>query len=351
MNPITVADYEALAREKLTETAWDHYAGGAEDERTVADNCLAFRHIKLRPRVLVDVGKRDLTTEVLGQPIALPVLLGPTTYQRLAHADAEIASARAAAAAGTIFVVPTEGHYSVRAIAAAAPGPLWFQLYTFGDRESIAQLVSGAEQTGCRALVVTVTAFYEPRRERHLRRPLHLPPDLRLGTLEEAGLVAAGSLEEPAMLPLTWLDIAWLRSITRMPIVLKGIMTGEDAALAVEHGVDAIVVSNHGGRQVDGTLATIEALPEIAERVGGRIEILLDGGIRRGTDVLKALALGAKAVLIGRPYLWGLAMGGEAGVLQVIELLRAEIDCAMAQCGQADVKRISRSLVRLSAEL
>ena len=273
MNPITVADYEALAREKLTETAWDHYAGGAEDERTVADNCQAFRHIKLRPRVLVDVGKRDLTTEVLGQPIALPVLLGPTTYQRLAHADAEIASARAAAAAGTIFVVPTEGHYSVRAIAAAAPGPLWFQLYTFGDRESIAQLVSGAEQTGCRALVVTVTAFYEPRRERHLRRPLHLPPDLRLGTLEEAGLVAAGSLEEPAMLPLTWLDIAWLRSITRMPIVLKGIMTGEDAALAVEHGVDAIVVSNHGGRQVDGTLATIEALPEIVERVGGRIEI------------------------------------------------------------------------------
>ena len=347
MNPITVADYEALAREKLTETAWDHYAGGAEDERTVADNCQAFRHIKLRPRVLVDVGKRDLTTEVLGQPIALPVLLGPTTYQRLAHADAEIASARAAAAAGTIFVVPTEGHYSVRAIAAAAPGPLWFQLYTFGDRESIAQLVSGAEQTGCRALVVTVTAFYEPRRERHLRRPLHLPPDLRLGTLEEAGLVAAGSLEEPAMLPLTWLDIAWLRSITRMPIVLKGIMTGEDAALAVEHGVDAIVVSNHGGRQVDGTLATIEALPEIVERVGGRIEILLDGGVRRGTDVLKALALGAKAVLIARPYLWGLAASGEEGVRGVLDMLRDEIDCAMAQLGRPDIKSINSTMVDL----
>ena len=347
MNPINLADYEALAREKLTETAWDHYAGGAEDERTVADNCQAFRQIKLRPRVLVDVGKRNLTSEVLGQSIALPVLLGPTTYQRLAHPDAEIASARAAAAAGTMFVVPTEGHYSVREIAAAAPGSLWFQLYTFGDRESIARLVQGAEQAGCRALIVTVTAFYEPRRERHLRRPLRLPPELRLGTLEEAGLVAPGSLEEPAMLPLTWPDIAWLRSTTRMPLVLKGIMTGEDAALAAEHGVDAIVVSNHGGRQVDGTRATIEALPEITERVAGRIEILLDGGIRRGTDVLKALALGAKAVLIARPYLWGLAANGEEGVRRVLEILRDEIDCAMAQLGRPDIKSVDSTMVDL----
>lgn len=347
MNPINLADYEVLAREKLTETAWDHYAGGAEDECTVVDNCQAFRQIKLRPRVLVDVAKRDLATEVLGQPLALPVLLGPTTYQRLAHPDAEIASARAAAAAGTIFVVPTEGHYSVREIAVAAPGLLWFQLYTFGDRESIARLVWGAEQAGCRALVVTLTAFYEPRRERHLRRPLLLPPEVRLGSLEEAGLVASGSLEEPAMLPLTWPDITWLRSITRMPIVLKGIMTGDDAALAVEHGVDGIVVSNHGGRQVDGTLATIAALPEIVARVGGRIEILLDGGIRRGTDVLKALALGAKAVLIARPYLWGLAANGEEGVRRVLEMLRDEIDCAMAQLGRPDIKSIDSTMVDL----
>jgi isopentenyl diphosphate isomerase/L-lactate dehydrogenase-like FMN-dependent dehydrogenase len=297
--------------------------------------------------VLVDVGKRNLTTEVLGQPIALPVLLGPTTYQRLAHPDAEIASARAAAAAGTLFVVPTEGHYSVREIAEVAPGPLWFQLYTFGGREGIARLVWGAEQAGCRALVVTVTAFYEPRRERHLRRPLRLPPEIRLGTLEEAGLVSSGSLEEPAMLPLIWPDIAWLRSITRLPIVLKGIMTGEDAALAVEHGVDAIVVSNHGGRQVDGTLATIEALPEIVERVGSRFEILLDGGIRRGTDVLKALALGAKAVLIARPYLWGLAASGEEGVRGVLDMLRDEIDSAMAQLGRPDIKSINATMVDL----
>ncbi len=347
MNPINLADYEALARERLTETAWDYYAGGAEDERTVAENCEAFRSIKLCPRVLVDVGTRDLTTQVLGQPVALPVLLGPTTYQRLAHPDAEIACARAAAAAGTIFVVPTEGHYAVRAIAAAAPGPLWFQLYTFGDREAITRLIQGAEQAGCRALVVTVTAFYEPRRERHLRRPLLLPPEVRLGSLEEAGLVTPGSLKEPAMLPLTWPDIAWLRTITRLPIVLKGIMTGEDAVLAVEHGVDAIVVSNHGGRQVDGTLATIEALPEIAERVAGRIEILLDGGIRRGTDVLKALALGAKAVLIARPYLWGLATSGEEGVRRVLDMLRDEIDGAMAQLGRPDIKSVDSTMVKL----
>lgn len=347
MNLINLADYEALAREKLTETVWDHYAGGAEDERTVAENCQAFGRIKLRPRVLVDVGTRVLTTEVLGQPVALPVLLGPTTYQRLAHPDAEIASARAAAAAGTLLVVPTEGHYSVREIAAAAPGPLWFQLYTFGNREAIARLVYSAEQAGCRALVVTVTAFYEPRRERHLRRALLLPPELRLGTLEEAGLVGLGSLKEPAMLPLTWSDIAWLRSITQMPLVLKGIMTAEDAMLAVEHGSDGIIVSNHGGRQVDGTLATIEALPEIVERVAGRVEILLDGGVRRGTDVLKALALGAKAVLIARPYLWGLAISGEEGVRGVLELLRDEIDCAMAQLGRPDIKGIDATLVDL----
>lgn len=345
MNLINLADYEALARTKLTETAWDFYAGGAEDERTVADNCQAFGRLKLRPRVLVDVRTRTLATEVLGQPLALPVLLGPATYQRLAHPDAEIASARAAAAAGTILVVPTEGHYSVREIAAAAPGPLWFQLYTFGDRESITRLVHGAEQVGCRALIVTVTAFYEPRRERHLRRPLVLPPELRLGTLEEAGLVSPGSLTEPAMLPLTWPDIAWLRSITRMPLVLKGIMTAEDARLAVEHGVDGMIVSNHGGRQVDGTLATIEALPDIVAQVAGRVEILLDGGVRRGTDVLKALALGARAVLIARPYLWGLAISGEEGVRGVLDLLRDEMDCAMAQLGCPDITGIDSRLV------
>ncbi len=344
---VNLADVESLARAKLAgSTTWDHYAGGAEDEHTVAENCAAFRRIKLRPRMLIDVTARDLSTEVLGQRITLPILLGPTTLQRLAHADAELATARAAAAAGTIGVFSTETHYSIREIAAATPAPLWFQLYCYGSRADTARLIANAEAAGCRALVVTVDANYDPRKERHLRRPLVIPPEHHYGNLIEAGLAEALD-QNASMPPLTWADLAWLRSTTRMPILLKGIMTGEDAALAVEHGVDGIVVSNHGGRQIDGTLASIDMLPEVIAQVGGRAEVLVDGGIRRGTDVLKALALGAKAVLIGRPYLWGLALGGEAGVRQVLEMLRAEIDSAMAQLGVPAVARVDRSLVSL----
>ncbi|HEY3230791.1 MAG TPA: alpha-hydroxy acid oxidase [Roseiflexaceae bacterium] len=361
MNPINLADFEALARERLTPLAWDYFAGGAEDEYTVAENCAAFRRIKLRPRVLADVATHDLATEVLGQLISLPVLLAPTSHQRLAHPDAELATARGAAAAGTIAVLGSGNHYSVEEVAAAVNHPFWFQMYCYESRAVTERMIRRAEEAGCRALVITADATFPPRRERHIRNGFALPPDVELRNLLGVGLQDHLLRDENGGMPafiaslrnllLTWDEIDWIRRITETPLVLKGVMTAEDAALAVEHGVDGIIVSNHGGRQVDGTLATIQALPEIAERVGGRIEILLDGGIRRGTDVLKALALGAKAVLIGRPYLWGLAMGGEAGVLQVIELLRAEIDCAMAQCGQADVKRISRSLVRLSAEL
>jgi 4-hydroxymandelate oxidase len=361
MNPINLADFEALARERLTPLAWDYFAGGAEDEYTVAENCAAFRRIKLRPRVLADVATRDLATEVLGQPISLPVLLAPTSHQRLAHPDAELATARGAAAAGTIAVLGSGNHYSVEEVAAAVNHPFWFQMYCYESRAVTERMIRRAEEAGCRALVITADATFPPRRERHIRNGFALPPEVELRNLLGVGLQDHLLRDENGGMPafiaslrnllLTWDEIDWIRRITDTPIVLKGVMTAEDAALAVEHGLDGIIVSNHGGRQVDGTLATIQTLPEIAERVGGRIEILLDGGIRRGTDVLKALALGAKGVLIGRPYLWGLAMGGEAGVLQVIELLRAEIDCAMAQCGQADVKRISRSLVRLSAEL
>jgi 4-hydroxymandelate oxidase len=344
---VNLAEVEALARATLAgSTTWDFYEGGAEDERTIAENCAAFRRIKLRPRMLVDVTTRDLSTEVLGQRIALPVLVGPTALQRLAHADAELATARAAASAGTIGVFSTETHYSIREIGAAAEGPIWFQLYAYENREVTARLIANAEAAGCRALVVTVDASYDARRERHLRRPLVLPPELRFGNLLEAGL--PGTFERnvaSSMLALTWADLAWLRSTTRMPILLKGIMTGEDAALAVEHGVDGIVVSNHGGRQIDGTLASVDALPEVVAQVGGRAEVLVDGGIRRGTDVLKALALGAKAVLIARPYLWGLALGGEAGVRQVLGMLHTEIDCAMAQLGLPAIARVDRSLV------
>jgi 4-hydroxymandelate oxidase len=359
MEPINLADFEALARERLTPLAWDYFAGGAEDEYTVADNCAAFRRVKLRPRVLADIAERDLSTTVLGQPISLPILLAPTSHQRLAHPDAELATMRAAAAAGTIATLGTGNHYAVEEVVAESGRPFWFQMYCYENRVVTERIIRRAEQAGARALVVTADATFAPRRERHIRTNWALPPEVELRNmlgiglqdhllLPENGGMAAFLASARTML-LTWDEIDWMRRITDTPIVIKGVMTAEDAALAVEHGVDGIIVSNHGGRQVDGTLATIEALPEIAERVGGRIEILLDGGIRRGTDVLKALALGARAVLIGRPYLWGLAAGGEAGVRQVIELLRAEIDCAMAQCGQADVKRIGRSLVKTLA--
>ncbi len=358
MDPINLADFEALARERLSALALEYFEGGAEDEYTVADNVAAFRRIKLRPRVLADVAERDLSTSVLGQPIALPLLLAPTSHQILAHPDAELASAAAAAAAGTLATLGVGNHYSVEEVVAATGAPFWFQLYCYESRAITERIIQRAEAAGARALVVTADATFPPRRERHIRSNFALPPEVELRNLIGVGLrdhlLRPEHGEMPAFIDslrtmlLTWDDIDWMRGVTRIPIVLKGVMTAEDAMLAVEHGVDAIIVSNHGGRQVDGTLATIEALPEIAERVGGQIEILLDGGIRRGTDVLKALALGAQAVLIGRPYLWGLAVGGAAGVRQVIELLRAEIESAMAQCGQADVKKIGRSLVAVT---
>jgi isopentenyl diphosphate isomerase/L-lactate dehydrogenase-like FMN-dependent dehydrogenase len=360
MEPINLSDFEALARERLSPLAWEYYEGGAEDEYTVADNVAAYRRIKLRPRMLMDIAERDLTTSVLGLPISLPVVLAPTSHQSMAHPDAEKATLRAAMAAGTIATLGTGNHYAVEEVVAEAPGhPFWFQMYCYENRDVTERIIRRAEAAGARALVVTVDATFAPRRERHIRTNFRLPPEVELRNMigiglqdhllraENGGMDAFLASLRPML--LTWDEIDWMRRTTDTPIVLKGIMTAEDALLAAEHGVNAIVVSNHGGRQVDGTLATIEALPEIAEAAGDKLEILMDGGIRRGTDVLKALALGARAVLIGRPYLWGLAADGEAGVRQVIELLRAEIWSAMAQCGQADVKQINRSLVSVGS--
>jgi 4-hydroxymandelate oxidase len=356
MQPVNLFELEPLAREKLSPLAWDYYIGGAEDEHSLVENREAFRRLKLRPRVVADVPERDLTVELFGQRLSLPVLLAPTSHQRLAHPDAEIATARAAAAAGTLTTLGTGNHYSVEEVLAAAPHPFLFQIYCYESREITERIVRRAEAAGARALVVTVDATFAPRRERHLRNGFMLPPEVELRNLVGVGLQdhllqpEHGGMEafiaSLRQLLLTWDEIDWLRSITATPIVLKGVMTAEDAVLAAEHGMDGIIVSNHGGRQIDGTLATIDALPEIADAVGGRIEILMDSGIRRGTDVLKALALGAKATLIGRPYLWGLTLHGEAGVRMVIEMLRDEISSAMGQLGVADVKRIDRSLVR-----
>jgi 4-hydroxymandelate oxidase len=356
MKPVNIAELEPLARERVSEDAWEYFVGGAEDEYSVAENLEAYRRIKLRPRVVADVPERDLSVTVLGQKLSLPLLLAPTSHQRMAHPDAEIATLRAAGAAGTIATLGTGNHFSVEEVLAAAPYPFWFQMYCYENRAVTERIIRRAEAAGAGALVLTVDATFPPRRERHIRRSFRLPPEVELRNLigiglqdhllqpEHGGMQAFIATLRPFL--LTWDEIDWMRSVTSTPILLKGVMTAEDALLAVEHGVDGVVVSNHGGRQIDGTLATIDALPEIAEAVAGRIAVLLDGGIRRGTDVLKALALGADAALIGRPYVWGLSIDGETGVRMVIEMFRNEIYSAMTQLGVADVKRINRSLVQ-----
>lgn len=322
----------------------------------MAENRAAFQRIKLRPRVLVNCAERNLGVELFGRRLSLPLVLAPTSHQVLAHPDAEIATARAAAAAGTLAVLGTGNHYSVEEVAAASDGaPFWFQLYCYEPFEVTARVVRRAEAAGASALVLTVDACYPPRRESLIRSGFRLTPAVRLGNLQGVGLrddllAPNGGLtpEFVAALPLsplTWDDVARIRELTALPLLLKGVLTAEDALLALERGVDGLIVSNHGARQIDGTQAAIDALPAIADTVGGRMPLLVDGGVRRGTDIVKALALGARAVLIGRPYLWGLALDGEAGVRLVIEQLRAEFDNALAQLGRPSVADLGRDVV------
>jgi 4-hydroxymandelate oxidase len=345
---MTLADYEAAAEQVLPTWYWDFIAGGAEDEVTVADNLAAFRRWWLVPRVLTDVAERELATTVLGQPIALPVLIGPSTTQRVAHPDGDLATARAAGKAGTVHVVASLAGYRIDEVAAEAAGPLWFQLYTVRDRETTAAMIRRAEEAGCQAVVVTLTAFYHALQERGLRNPAVWPADAWSANVYRVpGVTAPAGLDaDEVMVPLTWADIEWLRSLTSMRIVLKGIVNPWDAALAVEHGVDAVIVSNHGGRQLDRCIPTLEALPGVVEAAAGRTEVYFDGGIRRGSDVVTALALGARAVLLGRPVLWGLAVNGEFGVLAILEQLRREIDNALAQLGRRSIHELDGSCLK-----
>lgn len=348
---------EAIARERLDPVAWDYYAGGADDEVTLARNEESFRRLVLHPRVLVDVSVRDTSTQVLGRPLALPALLAPVAFQRLAHPGGEIASARAAAAAGTVFVLSTLSTTRMEDVVAAAPGAVWFQLYVYRDRAETEALVRRAEAAGCGALVVTVDTPLLGRRERDVRNRFALPDDIAIANLHGHGAdmdalppVATGSALSAYVASLfatslSWADVTWLRSLTRLPVVLKGILRPDDARRAVDAGVAAIAVSNHGGRQLDGVAGAIDALGPICDAVAGACEVLVDGGVRRGTDVLKAIALGARAVLIGRPVLWGLAAGGQDGVAAALAVLARELDLAMALCGCPDVASIRRDLV------
>jgi 4-hydroxymandelate oxidase len=356
--PAELDALEALARERLPVAAYDFYAGGAHDEITLRENRRAFDRLLLRPHVLAGVGARDLSTTLLGVRRAHPVCISPMAFHGMAHPDGEVATARAAAATRTTLAVSLFSNAGIEAIRAATDGPLWSHLYIFRDRGVTRELVHRVEAAGAEALVVTVDAPLYGHRPRDLRNDFRLPEQLDLGTLgpsARARLGAGSSADvddyflhqvDPS---LSWRDIEWLRSVTRLPLLLKGILRGDDALCAVEHGAAGIVVSNHGGRQLDTAIPSIAALPEVVDAVAGRADVLLDSGVRRGTDVLKALALGARGVMVGRPILWGLAAGGEAGVTQVLDTLCRELDLAMALCGCANVSAITPDLVCRSA--
>jgi 4-hydroxymandelate oxidase len=339
---VCLTDFEALARERLTHSAFEFLSGGAADELTLRANHEAFDRILLRPRVLVDVAAIDTSLTLLGEALAHPILLAPVAYQKLFDAEGEVAAARGAAAGEAVYVMSTASTSSIEEVAAAG-ARMWLQLYIQSDREVTRDLVARAEGAGVRALCLTVDTPVLGARNRQARAKFALPAELTTPHLDAVGRDRLSVVSEKRQ-SLTWRDVDWLQSIARVPLLLKGIITADDAQRAVEHGARGIVVSNHGARNLDTLPATIDALPEVAERVAGRVPLLLDGGIRRGTDVIKALARGATAVLIGRPYAYGLAAGGADGVARVIAILREELETAMALLGRASLAGIDRSV-------
>lgn len=355
MTFLNLHEVEALARAALPPQTWDYYAGGANDEITLAENRRAFDDLSLRFRVLVDVSRRDLTCSLLGRTIPAPLIVAPMAFQRLAHSEGELGTARAAAALGLPMTVSTFATVSLEEVRAASNGPLWFQLYVHRDRAITAELVTRAAKAGYDALVLTVDVPEIGRRERDERNGFRLSPELRVANFLPD---SSESLQTPADgsglaafvhgmrdASLSWNDLEWLRGLSALPLILKGVVRADDARRAVEYGADGIVVSNHGGRQLDTAIASLRALPAVAEAVDGRAMVLMDGGIRRGTDVIKAIALGADAVMVGRPVLWGLAVNGETGARRVLELLRAELDLAMWLAGAPSLSHLTRDLL------
>ena len=375
---ISIDDLRRLARRRLPRAVYDFIEGGAGDELTVTRNRAAFERLLFEPRILVDVSKREQSAVVLGERVATPVILSPTGMAGLSWPKGEVAAARGAHDAGTIYTLSTHSSCSIEEVAAGAPGPLWFQLYVWQNRDLTRSFVERARAAGYRALLLTVDVQVISRRERDLRNGFTVPPRVTarnvVDTLRRAGWVRrvlmgqrrltlanlvgapgaprtdivtlAGVANRQVDPSISWADLAWFRSLWSGPLLLKGVMTAADARRAAEHGIDGLVVSNHGGRQLDGTRATIEALPEIVDAVGNRMEVLLDGGVRRGADVVRALALGARAVMVGRPYLYGLATGGQAGVRRAIEILANEVDHVLALTGVPRVADLDPSLLR-----
>jgi isopentenyl diphosphate isomerase/L-lactate dehydrogenase-like FMN-dependent dehydrogenase len=351
--PVSVADFRLLAKAKLPGPTFDFVETGSTDEVTLRENVEAFRRVQLLPPILAGVGSVDLSTTVLGAPVKLPIMLAPVAAQRMYHPEGALAAARAAAAMGTVFGVSSSATNSIEEIAGAADGPKWYQLYVPKDRAIAKALVERAERAGYKALVVTVDLGEYKDADR--RNRFTLPREMLLKHLRDVGfagvrddmthdeLIAFNSAAWD--LTLRWDLFEWLRSVTRLPLLIKGVLRPDDARQAVAAGVDGIVVSNHGGRRLDGVPATITMLPHVIEAVGGKAEVFLDSGVRRGTDVLKALAYGARAVLIGRAYAWGLAADGEAGVRKVLELLKGELESAMTACGCSTIAQVGPALI------
>jgi 4-hydroxymandelate oxidase len=349
-----VADYARAACRTLPKHVFDYYEGGALDEITVRENTAGWERLKLYYRVLAGVGRRDMSTTVLGQPISMPIAVAPTAFHKLACEGGEIEMAKAAKAAGTLFILSSLSNTAMESVFAQAASPRWFQLYIYKDQEITLDLVKRAEAAGAEAIVLTVDAPGLGTRERDARNSFRLPDGLAVENLAPLGKGNFPEVKDSGLAAyvranfkedLGFNDLDWLCRSTRLPVVVKGVCRGDDARRAAEHGAKAVVVSNHGGRQLDTAPATCDALPHVVDAVGDLCEIYVDGGIRRGSDVLKAIAVGARAVLIGRPVLWGLCVAGEEGATNILEILRRELDEAMLLCGCTKLSDVGRWLL------
>jgi 4-hydroxymandelate oxidase len=340
---LSLPELEEHARRRLPTATYEYLVSGAADEHTVRWNREAYDRLRLRPRVLRDVAAVDTGLTLLGRALPFPILLAPTAYHRAMHPEGELATAAGAGAAGAAWVVSGATTTPLDAIARSATAPLWFQLYVQPTREANVEIVRRAEDAGCEALCVTVDTPVLGARDRQTRARFGLPTGVTAPYMGQQGGRPISDIHRAVS--VTWDDVAWLRSVSRLPMLLKGVLTAEDAALALQAGADGVIVSNHGGRNLDTLPATIDALPEVVAAVAERVPVLVDGGVRRGTDVLKAIALGARAVLVGRPYCYGLALAGAAGVRRVVEILHAELQMAMQLTGRRTLGEVDRGVL------
>lgn len=348
-NVLCLPEFEDLARPCLSEMAYAYISGGAADELTMRANSEDWKSIRLTPRVLVDVSEISLRLELLGQTLDSPVMLAPAAFHRLCHPQGELATVQGANQAGAAIVLSSFSTVSVEEVTAAARQPVWFQLYFQADQGLTREMVRRAEAAGCKALCLTVDTPVLGARHRESRTSFALPADFKLPNLNLGSVshrpVRSAIYSELLNPKLNWKDIEWLCSVAKIPVLLKGVLNPEDAARSLDTGIGGLIVSNHGARNLDTLPSTAQALPRVAEKVNGRVPVLVDGGIRRGTDVLKALALGARAVLVGRPYLYALAYAGAEGVARAIEILRTELMMAMALTGRTSISQIDGSLL------